>query len=149
MKEIRLERSNALGFVRQFGISPVKNTSQFPGMSNQQLSRSLEPGQMGSPRSVGPLPFLAHTIKTWNHRFLWPHICLKRKKKLFFFTFKRVQAKDLKTVPLEKDQEGKEMKQMWNMIFLYKLFNSEVVSKCPLCRKLHVEKKRKLRVVDQ
>lgn len=64
MKEISLERSNALGFVRQFGISPVTNTSQFPGMSNQQLNGSLEPGQVGFPRRVGALPFLAHTIKT-------------------------------------------------------------------------------------
>jgi hypothetical protein len=34
MKERWLERSNASGFVRQFGISPVKNISQFPEMSN-------------------------------------------------------------------------------------------------------------------
>lgn len=78
IKEVGLERSNALGFVRQFGISPAKNTSQFPGMSHQQFSRSLEPGQMGFPRGVGPLPFLAHTIETWNWRFLWPHICFKK-----------------------------------------------------------------------
>lgn len=51
-----MERSDALGFVRQIGISLVKNKFQFPGMSNQQFSRSLEPGQMGSPRRVGPLP---------------------------------------------------------------------------------------------